>query len=70
MSGEGAEKDILRLPIFDHITKGRLPVYALCSAYAIVLIQYLSICCVMLFRVIRLHNSGLLFVNLHADPLQ
>ena len=46
-----------------------LPAYALCSAYAIILIQYLSICCVMLFRVICLHNSGL-FVNLHADPLQ
>ena len=44
MSGKGAERDILRLPIFNHIMKGHLPVYALCSAYAIVLIQYLSTC--------------------------
>ena len=69
MSGKGAERDILRLPIFNHITKSCLRVYALCSAYEIVQIQYLSICCVMLFQVICFHNSSL-FVNLHTDPLQ
>ena len=70
MSGKDTERDIPRLPIFNYITKDCLPVYTLCSAYAIVLIQNLSICCVMLFQVICRHNSGFLFVNLHADPLQ
>ena len=59
-----------KIVYFDPISKGCLSVYALCTVCTIVLIKYLSICCVMLFQGICLHKSGLLIVNLHTDLLQ